>query len=41
MISKENTKNNRRYTSITIQQLKKKDIKPGIPLIFIDSIYFK
>ena len=28
-----------KYTSFTIKQ-PKKDIKPGLPLLFIDSIYF-
>ena len=29
-----------KYLSFTIQQPKKKGIKPGLPLVFIDSIHF-
>ena len=29
-----------KYTSFTIKQLKIKGIKPGLPLVFIDSVNF-
>ena len=35
------TKKIGKYMSFTIRQPKKKDIKPGLPLVFIDSGLFQ